>query len=150
SVNDAVQVQLSGGTLVQLFANTSQQPQTAIITAKAGETQVSLPAASLDRLNALQVEQDIPIQGGIISHLSLGQGMLAGTVTNTLSTTLSDVYLLTPYSIVRIDTLGPGQTSHIKLALAALLSSTGAPSCASLAKQVAATASGAITSYDQL
>jgi len=150
SVNGALQVQFPGGTLVQPFANTSQQPQAAIITANADETEVSLPGASLAMLNALQVEQDLPIHGGIISHLALKQGTLAGTVTNTLTTGLSDVYLLTPYSFVRIDTLGPGQTSNIKLALPVSASSAGTPSCASLAKQVAATASGAITRFDQL
>ncbi len=151
SANGDVQVHLPNGILVQPFAETSQQQEGATITASPDEeTQVNVTGDSLRTLNALQVEQDIPVQGAIVSHLALKQGTLVGTVTNTLSTALSDVYILLPQNFVRIGALGAGQTSNIKLTLPVSPASGSLPSCTSLANQIAADSGGLPVKYDFL
>jgi len=150
SANGDVQVHLPNETLVQPFAETSQQQEGATITASPDGTQLDVTGDNLRMLNALQVEQDIPIQGGIASHLALKQGTLVGTVTNTLSIALSDVYILLPQNFMHIGTLGPGQTSNIKLTLPASAASRSLPSCTSLANQIAAGSGGLPVKYDLL
>src|SRR5205807_3961569 len=113
SANSTIQVQLPGGSLVQPYVDASQQSKQAAISANPEATQVKASDSNVRLLDAFQAEQDISIQGGIISHLVLSQGMLSGTVTNTLPTSLSDVYLLGPHSIVRIGNMAADQTSSV-------------------------------------
>jgi len=150
SADSNIQVQLPTGTLVQPFVESGQQPERASITAIPDGTQVKESDTTVRLLDAYQAEQDISIQGGIISHLMLGQGTLSGTVTNTLPSGLSDVYLLMPHSIVRIGNLGAGQTSRVTLSLTAPSTNGGLTPCGSLVKQVVNSNAGIITEYDHL
>jgi uncharacterized membrane protein YhaH (DUF805 family) len=150
SADSNIQVQLPTGTLVQPFVESDQQPERASIKAIPGGTQVKESDTTVRSLDAFQAEQDISIQGGIISHLMLGQGILSGTVTNTLPTGLSDAYLLMPHSILHIGNLAAGQTSRVTLSLTAPSTNGNQPSCASLVKQVVNSDAGIITGYDHL
>ncbi len=150
SANSTIQVQLPGGSLVQPFVDAARQLEQAAITAIPEETQVRLSDTNVRFLDAFQAEQDISIQGGIISHLVLRQGMLSGTVTNTLPTALSDVYLLMPHSILRVGNLAAGQTTSVTLLLTASPTNGGQVACGSLVKQVVNSDTGIITEYDHL
>jgi hypothetical protein len=143
--NSTIQVQLPGGSLVQPYVDASQQSDQAAITAIPETTQVKVSDSNIRFLDALQAERDISIQGGIISHLVLSQGVLSGTVTNMLPTALSDVYLLMPHSIVRVGTVAAGQTRSVTLSL-----TVSQATCGSLVKQVVNNDAGIITQYDQL
>ena len=150
SANSTIQVQLPGGSLVQPYVDASQQSKQAAISANPEATQVKASDSNVRLLDAFQAEQDISIQGGIISHLVLSQGMLSGTVTNTLPTSLSDVYLLGPHSIVRIGNMAADQTSSVTLSLTAPSTNGGQAGCGSLVKQVVNGEAGIITKYDHL
>jgi len=142
--NSTIQVQLPGGSLVQPYVDAKQQSDQAAITAIPETTQVKVSDSNIRFLDAIQAERDISIQGGIISHLVLSQGVLSGTVTNMLPTALSDVYLLMPHSMVRVGTMAAGQTRSVTLSL------TVSTTCGSLVKQVVNNDAGIITQYDHL
>ena len=150
SANGAVQVHLPDSTLVQPFTDYTLQREQATITASADGMQVTISGAEIRTLDALQVEQDLPVQGGIISHLTLAGGTLTGTVTNMLPTALSDVYVLMPHSIVGIGNLGPGQTSIVRLAMPVATTNVGVSVCKSLVHQLAASGGGAPVQYSNL
>ena len=150
SANSTIQVQLPGGSLVQPYVDASQQSEQAAITAIPEATQVKVSDTNSRFLDAFQAEQDISIQGSIISHLVLNQGMLSGTLTNTLPTALSDVYLLMPHSILRIGNVAAGQTNSVTLSLTASSTNGGQAACGSLVKQVVNGEAGIITEYDHL
>ena len=150
SADSNVQVVFPTGTLVQPFVEADQQSEQASITVIPGGTQVKETNATVRSVDAFQAEQDISIQGGIISHLTLGQDTVSGTVTNTLPTALSDVYLLMPHSILRIGNMAAGQTSRVTLSLTVPSTNGGQPSCASLVKQVVNSDAGILTGYDHL
>src|SRR3989440_1072749 len=142
SADGTVQVRLPDGTLVQPFTDFTLQKEQATITTSADGMQVNISGAEIRTLDALQVEQDLPVQGGIISHLTLAGGTLTGTVTNTLPTALSDIYVLMPHSIVGIGNLSPGQTSIVRLAMPVTSTNVGLSVCKSLVNQVAASGGG--------
>ena len=62
-------------------------------------------------------EQDERLQGGLIARLALQNNKLAGTITNTLNTSLSDVYVLFPQGSVAIGQLPAGSTQQINQSL---------------------------------
>jgi hypothetical protein len=62
-------------------------------------------------------EGDQHLQGGLVSHLALHGGILSGTITNTLGTSLSDVYILMPHSFAYIGSLLAGQTQQVNVTL---------------------------------
>jgi len=142
-----VQVHFPNLALIQLFSDYVLQPEPATISASSNGTDINLPYADLKELNAFQVEQDLPVPGGLTSHLTQAHGTLIGTVTNTLPTVLSDAYLLMPHSIVRLGTLGPGQTSNIMLPLPG---GQVIPTCGSLINQVTTSSGGLPAGYDRL
>ncbi|HWZ19369.1 MAG TPA: hypothetical protein VNW73_11270 [Ktedonobacteraceae bacterium] len=148
--NSTLQVQLPGGFLVQPYVDASQQSERAAITANKEGAQVKESDTNIRFLDAFQAEQDISMQGSINSHLVLSQGMLSGTVTNTLPTALSDVYLLMLHRIVRIGNMAAGQTSSVALSLTASSTNGGQAACGSLVKQVVNGEAGIITQYDHL
>ncbi len=150
SADSNVQVVFPTGTLVQPFVEADQQSGQASITAIPGETQVKETESTLRSVDAFQVEQDLSIQGGIIAHLTLGQGIVSGTVTNTLPTALSDVYLLMSHRILRIGNMAAGQTSRVTLSLMVPSTIGGMPACTSLVKQVVNNDAGILTEYDRL
>ena len=148
--NGTMHIQLPGGSLVQAFVDGSQQPAKADITAIPQATQVQISDTDIKYVDALQAEQDIAIRGNIVSHLVFSQGVLSGSVTNTLPTALSDVYLLMPHSIVRVGNLAAGQTIKVTLPLNATSTNGSQAGCASLVNQVAHGETGIITQYDHL
>jgi hypothetical protein len=89
-------------------------------------TTIDLPDAGTWTLHPLISEGDQQVQGGLLSHLALQGGTLTGTVTNTLSTSLSDVYIVMPSSYVSIGHLQAGQTLQVNVPLhsASLTAST--------------------------
>jgi hypothetical protein len=68
---------------------------------------------------------DQQVHGGISSQLALANGILTGTVTNTLHYSLSDVYVLMPDTFVRIGDLLAGQTKQVYLTLSSSPGNTG-------------------------
>ncbi|HJT59073.1 MAG TPA: hypothetical protein VJ761_21380 [Ktedonobacteraceae bacterium] len=58
-------------------------------------------------------EQDERLQGGLVAHLTLQNNRLVGTITNTLNTSLSDVYVLFASGSVAIGQLAAGSTQQI-------------------------------------
>jgi hypothetical protein len=104
----------------------------AMITAP-GETVMKLADLGPWTFHPLVLEQDRPLQGNLSAHLSLRNTHLVGTVTNTLSTSLSDVYVLLAHTFVRIGNLAAGETLQVDLPLNA---ATG-PRGMSLADQIA-------------
>jgi hypothetical protein len=150
SADSTIQVQLPGDSLVQPFVDAGQQSKQAAITVIPDGTQVKVSDTNVRLLDAIQAEQDISIQGGIISHLMFGQGTITGSVTNTLPSALSDIYLLMPHSILRVGNLAAGQTSRVTLSLTSSSTNGGQTGCGSLVKQVANSDAGIITEYDHL
>ncbi len=150
SADGSVQMHFPNHTLIQLFSEYVLQLEPATIAASSNGTDVNLPYADLRELNAFQVEQDLPVQGGITSHITLANGSLTGAVTNTLPTALSDVYVLMSHNIVRLGTLGAGQTSIVKLPLPASTTNASLPSCGSLVNHVKMSSGGLPAGYDQL
>ncbi len=148
--NISVQVKLPGGSLVQAFVDGSQQSDQSIITAIPEATQVKIAGTDIRYVDALQAEQDISVQGSIVSHLVFGQGKLSGSVTNTLPAALSDVYVLAQQRIVLIGTIAAGQTINITVPLNATSMNTSQAGCASLVNQVVKGETGIITQYDHL
>ena len=73
--NSTLQVQLPGSSLVQPYVDASQQSEQAAITAIPEGTQVKVSDANVRLLDAFQAEQDISMQGSIISHLVFSQGI---------------------------------------------------------------------------
>ena len=138
------QVHISGDGLVQPSPDeyyqsggpgigNSNQTQNETITPAQDGTDVNLHGVDIWTLRSLVSEQDSQVRGGIISHLTLQNGTLTGTVTNTLSTALSDVYVLMPNSYVNIGNLGAGATKPVNL----LLNTTPATPGTLLASQIA-------------
>ena len=78
-------------------------------------TEVSLQGVNFSTTRSLLTDSDSQVRGGIDSQLVLQNGILSGTVTNTLSYGLSDVYVLMTNSFARIGHLAAGQSTKIKL-----------------------------------
>ncbi len=96
--------------------NTNSGPNTVIAPSQDG-TDVNLQGVDIWTLRSLVSDQDSQVTGGIVSHLTLKNGTLTGTVTNTLPTALSDVYVLMPNSYVNIGDLAAGETKLVNLPL---------------------------------
>src|SRR6266849_9452999 len=120
-----LQVYIPGDGLVQPSPNTyysvgpgvpgSQSPAT-VMPVQNG-TNVDLQGVEFGTLHSILSEQDHPIQEGLVSHLTINNGTLVGTVTNTLNYALSDAYVLMPYNVLRIGQLAAGQTKQVTLPL---------------------------------
>ena len=96
------------------ISNGNQNSTTTITPGQDG-TDVHLKGVDIWTLRSLVSQQDAHVQGGIISHLTLRNGTLTGTVTNTLPTALTDAYVLMPNSYVNIGNLGAGETKPVNL-----------------------------------
>ena len=77
-----------------------------VFTVGQNETNVDLPDVGSWALRAIVSEGDQKLGGGLLSRLALHNGSLVGTVTNTLDTSLSDVFILMPHSFAYIGKLG--------------------------------------------
>lgn len=117
------QVRLPGNSLVQPFSQGydssfgGQGQFTTSIAPDQDKTIVDLQNVNVGSPRSILSEQDRQVRGGIISHLKLQNGILTGTVTNTLDTGLSNVYLLMSSSFVSIGHVAAGQTVAINLTL---------------------------------
>jgi hypothetical protein len=131
-----------GNNLTQPLANQfvlNNRPQLskkdlpASIEAGTNDTQVTLQGLGAWTLHHTISEQDIHIQGKIATHLFLRNGKLMGTVSNTLSTALNDVYVLFPHHFATIGHLSAGETRQIDVPLSNVSPQSGN----SLADQIA-------------
>ncbi|HEX6483373.1 MAG TPA: hypothetical protein VF043_31390 [Ktedonobacteraceae bacterium] len=86
-------------------------------------------------------EEDERLQGALVAHLTLQNNKLIGTITNTLSTSLSDVYVLLSHGYVAIGQLAAGSTRRINQPLSDPLLQTGQTLADQLAKSGGLTAS---------
>ncbi|MDQ2904550.1 MAG: hypothetical protein M3Y81_13480 [Chloroflexota bacterium] len=114
------QIHMPGGPLVQpspydLAQGGPGSPgaQNTVVAPGSDGSDVDLQNVSIWTQNTLISEQDLQTQGGITSHLTLNTTQLQGTVTNTLSYGLSDVYVLLPGVSISLGHLAAGQTLQI-------------------------------------
>lgn len=128
-----LQVYVPGSGLVQPAPNAvysygpsdsgNQSPTT--VTSIPNGTNVALQGVEFGTLHSILSEQDQPVQQGLVSHLTITNGSLVGTVTNALSYPLSDAYLLMPDNVLKVGQLAAGQTKQIRLPLNNTSSNTG-------------------------
>jgi hypothetical protein len=121
-----IQVHFPARSLVQPITNASFQgsdPRAfssgAGTTISVGQNETNIQQLNVDpwTLHPIVTEGDQQLPGGLISHLALRDGTLSGTITNTLDTSLSDVYILMPHSFANIGSLLAGQTQHVNVTL---------------------------------
>jgi hypothetical protein len=67
--------------------------------------------------HAFVLERDRQLHGGLLPQLMLRNGRVVGTISNTLETRLSDVYLLFPNGIVALGHLAAGETRRVDAAI---------------------------------
>ena len=84
------------------------------------------PNAGRWTFHALVSEQDRQLPGKITADLTLKQNRLVGSVTNTLDTSLNDVFVLLPHNFVSIGHLAAGKTQSVDLPLQNASSKQGA------------------------
>ncbi len=141
-------LQRQGENLTQPLANqflvTSRSQLTkkdgpASITASTNGTQMTLQGLDAWSLHNTVTEQDIRPTGKITTHLFLHDGKLMGTISNTLNTTLSDLYVLLPHRFASLGRLAAGETRQISVPITNVSPQSGN----SLADQIAE--SGGVT-----
>lgn len=139
-----IQVHLPARSLAQPITNApfqSADPRAfnsdagAIITVGQNETNIHLQNVDPWTLHPIVTEGDQQLHGGLISHLALHDGILSGTVTNTLDTSLSDVYILMPRSFAYMGNLLAGQTQEVNVQLHGSTLDTGTTLTDQIAKQ---------------
>jgi len=124
------QVHISGNGLAQpspdnlsYFQNGSVSPitgsHTTVVPLQNG-IDVNLQDVNIWTLHTILAEQDRQIHKGLISQLVLKNGVLVGTVTNTLGYPLSDTFLLMPNDALSLGHLAIGETKHVQLKLSSL------------------------------
>lgn len=105
---------------------------------------VNLQDVGIWTLHTVLAEQDHQIHKGLVSQLALHNGVLVGTVTNTLGYSLGDAFLLLPNDAFSLGHLAAGETKHVKLTL----SSIALPPNQTLADLIALNTNS--PTYDQL
>ncbi len=132
------QVHIPGNGLVQpSIDQVNQSPDSAppaTISPGQNGTDVKLQGVTFSTTRSLIADRDRAIQGGIDSQLALHNGVLSGTVTNTLSYGLNDVYVLMSNGFARVGHLSAGQSAQVRLVLNSSSNNAGT----SLADQLAA------------
>lgn len=118
-INDASMVQAQSS----LFGQTPSQNM--IVVPEQNGTDVELHGVDIWTLHTISIEQEQHTQGGIISHLTLNNGILIGSVTNMLPYPLSDVYVLMGSNYTHLGTLAAGQTRQVNLPISANASNSG-------------------------
>ncbi len=106
-----------------------------IITVGQNETNIQQMNVDPWTLHPIVTEGDQQLYGGLTSHLALRGITLSGSVTNTLDTSLSDVYILTPHSFAYIGSLQAGQTRQVTVLLHSSTLNTGITLADQIAKQ---------------
>jgi len=95
----------------------SKDSPPATITTDASATRLTMKTSARWSLNPVITEQDHQFQGKIATNLSLQNNKLVGTITNTLNTSLNDLYVLFPHNFVPVGHLDPGETRQIDFQL---------------------------------
>ncbi len=117
------QVQIPGNTLVQPSPDTFSTRTFSItgahttVTPLQNTTDVNLQDANIWTLHTILAEQDRQVHKGLVSRLTLQNGSLVGTVTNTFSYALNDAFLLMPSDAFSLGHLAAGETKHVVLKL---------------------------------
>ncbi len=109
----------------QTNAGTASSNAQTTIAPGQGQTDINLQDLGLWTLHPFVSERDQQVHGGFSSHLALHGNTLVGTVTNTLETSLSDVYILMPKGLAYIGSLPAGQTQQVNIALQSVAPNTG-------------------------
>jgi len=86
--------------------------ENASVTLQQHETDVNLLNIGAWTLHPVVSEEDEHLPGGLLADLTIQQGILEGSITNLLGSSLSDVYLLLPHSFASIGHLSAGETQH--------------------------------------
>lgn len=117
-------VHLPGNVLAQPSPNgfSSTAGQQTTISPDQNGISVNLQGVDIWTLRSILAQQDQPVHGGIVSHLEDVNGTLKGSITNTLSYSLSDVYVLMTNSFAHIGNLAAGQTVQVNQPLNATTS----------------------------
>jgi hypothetical protein len=120
------QVQIPGNTLVQPSPDnfsTSAGPITGAHTTVVplqNSTDVNLQDVNIWTLHTILAEQDRQVHKGLISQLTLQNGSLVGTVTNTFKYALSDTFLLMTNDAFSLGHMAAGETKHVQLTLSSV------------------------------
>ncbi|QBD81644.1 hypothetical protein EPA93_39015 [Ktedonosporobacter rubrisoli] len=107
---------VSSPLLAAASMQTELNPSTPI-TYQSHETDVNLLNSGLWTFHPLVSEQDRHLHGAITTHLALQDQRLIGTISNTLATSLSDVYILIPHNVISIGHLPAGATQRLNIPL---------------------------------
>lgn len=113
-------------------SSTDSEPLTTVTPGESG-TEVDLQGVNFSTASSLLSEQDLKMPGNITDQLTLASDTLSGTVTNRLSYSLRDVYVLMNNNFVRVGDLLAGQSVQVHLKL----NSSTANSTMTLADQIA-------------
>ncbi len=81
------------------------------------QTSLTLPDSPRWAFHPLLTERDTRLSGALTPHLTLHANRISGTITNTLATALSDVYVLLPNYFIQVGHIGAGETQQINLPL---------------------------------
>jgi len=135
------QIHVPAKSLAQPLTNTFFQSDTGVPDANANmsismeqnETNINQRNASPWTFHRFVSEADQKLQGGLLSHLTLLNGTLTGTVTNNLGTDLNDVYILMNHGFAFIGNLPAQQTQKVNITLHSSNLSSGS----ALADQIA-------------
>ncbi|GAC1357380.1 MAG: hypothetical protein NVS2B12_05570 [Ktedonobacteraceae bacterium] len=106
----------------------------ATITNEADATRLAMNTSTRWSLNPVITEQDHRFQGKVSTNLALHNNRLIGTITNTLSTSLDDLYILFPHTFVPVGHLDTGETRQIDFRLPLI---NGPPPEQTLSDQIA-------------
>jgi hypothetical protein len=121
------QVHIPGSGLVQaspdeLYSSASgaggltQTSPSSVVSGRAG-SDVSLQDVNIWTMHAIFSQQDRQLLRGLTSHLTIQNGTLVGSVTNTLGYALSDAFVVLPNGALQLGHLTAGETRHILLKL---------------------------------
>lgn len=117
-------VRIAGDELVQPTStgfspgNGSSSQMTTIIPSPTN-TDVDLQSVNIWTLHTVMSERDTQMHGGIVPHLTLQNGVLSGTISNTLPYSLSDVYVLMNQSYLALGRLNAGTERQVSFSLTA-------------------------------
>ncbi len=124
-------------------ADANAASPSAIVAAQDGND-LNLQDVNIWTMNSILSQQDRQLRQSLTSQLTIQNGALVGTVTNTLGYTLNDAFLLLPNDALSLGRIAAGATKHIKLAL----NSSPFPSDATMADLIALRTKS--PGYDQL
>jgi len=127
------QVHIPGFSLVQpttqaqyytISNQTGSQTQHTVITSQQDSTDVDLQGVDIWTMRTLVSQHSQHTQGGVISHLTLQNNTIIGTVTNSLPYDIKDAYVLAGTDFVPVGDLLSGKTRQVNLQLTNSMSSS--------------------------